>query len=401
MDADKSDWDMLSLSAARDRTRERGERFRESLPVATVTRQRAVREGRVLATDATATFDSPDRDYATMDGYAFDATDDYPLAVTGEVLAGDEPGELGPGEAVRIATGAPLPAGANAVLKVELATQRGDELTGEEIAPGTYAYRRGSNFGAGETLVGAGTRLRARHAATLRDAGVDSVETRVPPRAAVLATGDEIASGEIDDLDSEVFAGYLSEWGLDGEYLGAVPDDRTQVRDALESACERFDVVFTSGGTSVGKADHVITTLQELGEVHFHAVRIRPGKPIAVATVGDAVVFAIPGKPIGALFSVETVARPFFDPTPRPTRERSFAADLGIPKEGFTYLVPVVLEGERAVPLGRSGTGTADIYGDTFNPSVISSASSVAAMDGYVRTETGLSEGETVSVRLF
>ena len=401
MDADKSEWDMLSLAAAREESRRLGRDFRGSLPTAVVTRERAVRKNRHLAESVAPAFDSPDRDYATMDGFAFDATDDYPLSLAGEVLAGDDPGAIERGEAVRIATGAPLPEGANAVLKVELSAVEDGELRGETVEPGTYAYRRGSNFAAGETLIGAGTRLRARHAATLRDAGIDEVRTRVPPRAAVLATGDEIAGGEIEDLDSEIFMGYLAEWGIASEHLGAVPDDEDAVRDALRDACDRFDVVFTSGGTSVGKADHVISTLREIGEVHFHAVRIRPGKPIALATVGDATVVAVPGKPIGALLSVETVARPFFDPLPRPTRRCAFGADLGVPKPGFTYLIPVVLEGDRALPLGREGTGTAEIYGETFNPSVISSASSVAAMDGYVVTDSGLETGETVSVRLF
>lgn len=401
MDADKSGWDMLDFAAARERTRERGAAFRESLPTATVTRQRAIEDNRWLAADATTTFDSPERDYATMDGYAFDATDEYPLTVVGEVLAGDDPGSIDAGEAVRIATGAPLPEGANAVLKVELAEESEGQLAGESVDPGTYAYRRGSNFAAGETLLSAGTILRARHAAILRDAGIDEVETVVPPRVGILATGEEIASGDIEDLDSEVFAGYLAGWGIGSEYLGAVSDDPDLVREALREACNRFDVVFTSGGTSVGKADHVVTALRELGEVHFHAVRIRPGKPIAVATVNGTEVFAIPGKPIGALVAVETVVRPFFDPTPRPTVECEFGADVAIPKEGFTYVVPVRVSDGTAWPLGRDGGDGPAIYGETFNPSVISSASRVSTMDGYVVTERGLDADEIVGVTLF
>ena len=401
MNADKSDWDMLDLESAREQTQELGAAFRESLPIATVTRECAIREGRWLAGDVTASFDSPDRDYATMDGYAFDTTDEYPLDVVGEVLAGDDPGSLDAGEAVRIATGAPLPSGANAVLKVELAEETGEGLAGESIEPGTYAYQRGSNFATGETLLSAGTRLRARHAAILRDAGISEVETVVPPRAGILATGEEIASGDIEDLDSEVFAGYLAEWGLDSEYLGAVPDDADLVQETLQAACDRFDVVFTSGGTSVGKADHVIAALRELGEVHFHAVRIRPGKPIAIGTVGGTTVFAIPGKPIGALLAVETVTRPFFDPTPRPSVKCEFGADLSIPKEGFTYVVPVNVSDGTAWPLGREGSEGAAIYGETFNPSVLSSASSISTMDGYVITESRLEDGQSVEVRLF
>ena len=112
-------------------------------------------------------------------------------------------------------------------------------------------------------------------------------------------------------------------------------------------------------------------------------------------------VFAIPGKPIGALLAVETVVRPFFDPTPRPSVEREFSGDLSIPKSGFTYLIPVALEDGLARPVGRSGGDGPDIYGETFNPSVISSASRASTMDGYVVTQTGIESDEAVDVTLF
>lgn len=401
MTGETSAWDMLSLGEARSRMRRLRATFRDELPKAVVTRQQAIRERRSLSADVTAQFDSPGRDYATMDGFAFDASADYPLTVVDEVLAGDDPGSIESNEAVRIATGASLPDGANAVLKVELAEERDGELRGEDIDPGTYTYRRGSNFATGDVLIPAGTTLRARHAAILRDAGVDEVETVVAPRGAIIATGEEIASGDIEDLDSEVFAGYLAEWGIENEFLGAIPDDPDLVRETIREACNRFDVVFTSGGTSVGKADHVVSALHELGEVHFHAVRIRPGKPIAIATVNGSMVMAIPGKPIGAMLAVETVVRPLFDPAPRPTVQRECSVDLSIPTEGFTYLIPVNINGSQAVPVGRSGGDGPEIFGETFNPSVISSASSAAGMDGYVITQSGISMNETVSVTLF
>lgn len=357
--------------------------------------------GRTLAADLVAESDRPPRSHATMDGYAFDATDDYPFVLRErEVFPEDEPGELGPGEAVRIFTGSPLPPGANAVLKQEEATVEDGRLRGTSIAPGTYTYERGSNVSAGETLFSAGERLSPKDTLLLGDLGRDEVAVTERFDAALLATGTELHEGRQRDLDSPMLAGLLRAWGHEPSYEGTVPDDPDRVRDRIAALADEFDVVVTTGGTSVGKKDHVVRALADLGDVLFHRARVRPGKPIAVATLPDhdAVAFAIPGKPVGAHAITTLVARPFFvGDVPLSTVPATFSTDLGIGPEGFEYAVPVNLVDGEARPLGHVDSPL-PVYDETFDPSVLSSSTRATRADGFVVTDSGLSAGETVSV---
>jgi len=142
----------------------------------------------------------------------------------------------------------------------------------------------------------------------------------------------------------------------------------------------------------------VVRALRDLGEVAFHRVRIRPGKPIAVAEVGEAVIFAIPGKPLGAYTVSTLVMRPFFTGrTDLPTQEARLTSDVGLGPEGFEYAVPVVLNDNEAVPLGHPDSPLA-VYGETFDPSVLSSTTRATRADGFVLTTSPLSADRTVEV---
>ncbi len=365
-------------------------------------------DGRTLATDVVADADQPPHSHATMDGFAFDATDDYPLRLRDvSVFPEDEPPELGEGEAVRIATGAPLPAGANAVLKREEATvtedREGEEyLDGPTLAPWTYVYRRGSNVSAGETLFSAGERLSAKDAILLRDLGNESVEVHERFSVALLATGTEIHEGRHTDLDSPMLAALVKAWGHEATYEGSVPDDSDTVRERVRELAAEYDVVVTTGGTSVGRKDYAVRTLADLGEVLFHRVRIRPGKPIAVADLPEfeAVAFAVPGKPVGAHAVTTLVARPFFvGDTERPTVTATLTRGFDIGVEGFDYVVPVTLSADRgeALPLGHVDSPLT-VYDETFDPSVLSSSTRATRADGFVVTDTGLRAGTAVDV---
>jgi molybdopterin molybdotransferase len=295
--------------------------------------------GRLLAETITAPSAVPAHDHATMDGFALDATDSYPLSVTdAEIFPEDEPPSMAAGEAVRIATGAPLPERANAVLKIEEATVEDAELTGSSLEPGTYAYERGSNVSAGETLFRPGERLSAKDLILLRDLGVERVEVYEPFSAGLLATGSEIHEGKTTDLDSPMLAALVRSWGHSATIEGTVPDEYDRTRDEIARLADEHDVVITTGGTSVGEKDYVIRALESLGEVRFHRVRIRPGKPIALARLPDhdAVAFAIPGKPVGAHTVATLVMRPFFvgETGPLPTIEATLTSDVGIGTSG-------------------------------------------------------------------
>lgn len=355
--------------------------------------------GRTLAAPVVAPEDVPAHDRATMDGYAFDATEEYPLTVCeGEVFPESEPPSLEPGEAIEIATGATLPPEANAVLKREESTVTGGELTGPALEPGTYTYERGSNVQAGEQLFGAGERLAAKDAILLRDLGRPDVAVAERFSTGVLATGTEIHEGRQNDLDSAMLAGLVRSWGHNATHEGSVPDDYGRVKETITALADTYDVVLTTGGTSVGHKDYAIRALADLGDVAFHRVRIRPGKPIAVADLGDAVVFAIPGKPLGAYTVSTLVMRPFFTGrTDLPTEAATLAADVALGPDGFDYAIPVTLDGDEALPLGHAESPL-DVYEETFDPSVLSSSTRATRADGVVLTRSDLPAGETVDV---
>lgn len=355
--------------------------------------------GRTLADSTVASEAIPAVDRATMDGYAFDATDEYPLSVRErQVFPESEPPSLEPGDAVEIATGGPLPPEANAVLKREAATVTDGQLSGPVLDPGTHTYERGSNVRAGETLFAEGEVLAAKDAILLEDLGYDDVPVTERFSTGILATGTEIHEGRDSDLDSSMLASLVRSWGHRPTYEGTVPDDYEQVRDSIAQVADSHDVVVTTGGTSVGAKDYVVRALEELGDVAFHRVRIRPGKPVAVAALPDAVVFAIPGKPLGAYIVSTLVMGPFFTGCGElPTQDATLTNDVDLGPEGFEYAVPVVLDGESAVPLGH-GESKLDVYGETFDPSVLSSTTRATRADGFVLTQSALTAGETVPV---
>lgn len=358
--------------------------------------------GRVLADGVVADADSPPVSRATMDGFAFDATDDYPLTVVdGEVFPEDDPGELAPGQARRVATGAPVPRGANAVLKREDARVDDGHLRGKAIEPGTYVSERGSNYAAGDVLFEVGDRLSPKDAVLLGDLGVETVEVRARFSTGVLATGTEIHEGVTDDLDSEMLLGLVDAWGHDATYEGSVPDDYERVRGAISDLARDHDVVVTTGGTSVGHKDHVVRALADLGDVVFHRVRLRPGKPLAFARLPDhdAVAVAVPGKPVGAHTVTTLVARPFFTgrTPPDPTVSAELAVDLALGPDGFDYVIPVTLDDGEAHPLGHT-TSPLEVFEATYDPSVLSASTRATRADGVVIASDDLAAGDAVDV---
>ena len=391
--------DITPVRTAAERVRDLRDEWLDRWGTETVSIDRIA--GRTLAEPIDAPAAVPERSHATMDGYAFDASEGYPYElVAEEVFPESEPPSLSSGEAVRIFTGAPLPTGANAVLKQEEASVEDGRLDGTPTEPGTYVYERGSNVADGERLFAAGERLGAKDAILLGDLGIDEVPVTERPSVGLLATGTEIHEGRHTDLDAPMLAGLVDGWGGEATYEGTVPDEYDRVRDRIAGLADEHDVVMTTGGTSVGDKDYVVRALRELGTVLFHRVALRPGKPIAVATLDerDAVVFAIPGKPVGAHAVTSLVARPFFTgSTALPTVDAAMTSDVGIAVPGFTYAVPVTLADGEALPLGHVDSPLS-VYEEAFDPSVLSSSTRATRADGFVLTESTLSAGEAVDV---
>jgi molybdenum cofactor synthesis domain-containing protein len=369
--------------------------------------------GRELAENVLATEDSPPHDIASYDGYAMRSEDAerYPLRVVGSIYAGDDyeslP-ELREGEAMYIATGAFLPPGADCVLRLEDAHLEGELLYGIPIEKGTKVVPQGSNYRKGEVILRAKTRIRAQEFGILKGLGIEEVEVYRKPRVAVLATGNEIARGLLRDINSFVVMALLKQWGCETSYLGAIEDDYEATKQALASAAKRYDCVVTSGGVSVGRRDYVLRAIEELGEVVLYKVKTRPGKPIAVGIVENTPVFALPGKPTGALVAAQLHLRRYFlGKSEEPFLYARITEDILLSTKDtdaadIANLVFVYLENGYAKPIGFEGSEMPLMKsGEKYNVSAIASNLRSALVDGYAIVERDTKRGEEIKVHLF
>jgi len=281
--------------------------------------------GRVLAEDVRADADSPPFDKSLRDGYAVRAADcagpGAELRVVGEVAAGAVPSRpIQPGECVRIFTGAPIPAGADAVVMQENARPLGDRVTITEagVKPGQWVFRQGSEMRAGDVVLAAGTVLTPATLGVLAGLGRTRATLFAAPRVAVLSTGNELVepgepvpTGHIRNSNGPMLVAQVVRAGGKPDYRGLVRDDRGATVAALGSALDSADVVVVAGGVSVGAFDLVPEVLTELGvAVHFRQVRMKPGKPLLFGTRGQTPVFGLPGNPVSAFVCFELFVRP-------------------------------------------------------------------------------------------
>jgi molybdopterin molybdotransferase len=285
-------------------------------------------QGLLLAENITADFPLPSFDNSAMDGYAVraidtrDASETEPLRlqVVGDIAAGAKTRSgMGPGLAMRIMTGAPIPAGADAVIPLE-DTDRGLARVSlfRPVRTGECVRRAGEDINAGDPALGAGAALGPQQLGLLAALGRDRVLVRPRPRVIVLSTGSELIEvgkrpsfGEVIDSNSYMIAAAAKDAGADARRIGIVADDHAKLLDALESQLLRADVLVTSGGVSMGAYDVVKEALSELGTVEFTRVAMQPGKPQGFGHIGDKVpIFCLPGNPVSSLVSFEAFVRP-------------------------------------------------------------------------------------------
>ena len=293
--------------------------------------------GRVLAEDVIATTSLPPFANSSMDGFALRAADlagagsqrPVQLEVVMDIPAGALPQRaLKPGEAARIMTGAPMPAGADAVVPVEETDadwsreEPGVPTTPvavmKEVAPGDSVRPVGENVRAGQRVLAAGTRLRPQHLGMLAALGQAEVRVRRRPRVAIVSSGDELvevdqplAPGQIHDVNSFTVRGMVSELGGTPLHRPIVRDDLEQVRAMFHGALEQQpDLIISTAGVSVGAHDLVRDVLEELGELNFWRVNMRPGKPLAWGHVQGIPFFGLPGNPVSAMVTFRIFVRP-------------------------------------------------------------------------------------------
>jgi len=359
--------------------------------------------GRTVAEAIVAPTDVPDRPFATMDGFALATADSSPRPITGNVETGDDPDPHADGTAMEIATGAPLPEGADAVVPVEEATVENGCLIESTPAPGRNLYPAGATAAQGERIFDPGDQLAPRHAALLRDVGIDQISVRSRPAVGILATGTEIVRGDQPDRDSAMLANLLRRWGTEPTILEPVSDDQSHVTAAIERATAEYDLLITSGGTSVSAGDHVGSVLAEHGPL-FTSVALRPGRPTTAAVVDGTPVCALPGKPVAAHTAATLVLRPALAAQTAVAEDPAVTVratcDVELPAQDVEYAVPVALCDGRAVPTGQ-GDDTGDLYGSRFRPGRVASSTRMTLADGIIVTTDSIAAGELVQVTPF
>ncbi|MGI9579290.1 MAG: molybdopterin molybdotransferase MoeA [Microthrixaceae bacterium] len=346
--------------------------------------------GLVTAEDIRSLDDVPPFDNTAVDGFAVRSVDvttvPVELAVVATIAAGAAPVvTLEEGTCARIMTGALIPDGADAVVMVEDTEQvRQDGLDGGAVEGGTVRIGRPARGGAhirpagddlrvGDLAIPASTRLQPAHVGLLATLGLTEVRVHRPPRVGVMSTGDELvgagvplAPGQIRDSNRQMLLTLCSRVGVDAIDLGLVQDDRDAIRNALESAAADCDAVVTSGGVSMGDYDYVKAVLNEIGDMDWMQVAIKPAKPFAFGMIGSTAVFGLPGNPVSSLVSFELFARRGLRqmmgyPEPAPRRLRAQAAvDFKRHSDGKVHYVRVGLvtadAALMAAPTGSQGS---------------------------------------------
>jgi molybdopterin molybdotransferase len=286
--------------------------------------------GRVLSRPVAAPHDLPEFDRAVVDGYAVRAADTFGaspglpayLTVAGEVVMGQGTGlRLADDQAARIATGGMLPQEADAVVMIEYTSALAEgtiEVT-RPAAPGEHVIRRGDDIRAGESLIGAGRRLRPHDLGALAGLGILTVEVFARPRVALLPTGDEVVPpetfpgpGRVRDVNTTALAAAVEAAGGVPVPLPIVPDEPDRLRPALAEALSRSELVLISGGSSVGARDGTLDALLSFpdSELLLHGIAIRPGKPVIAVGIGERLCFGLPGNPVSALVVFDQFVRP-------------------------------------------------------------------------------------------
>ncbi|WP_224240585.1 molybdopterin molybdotransferase MoeA [Hyalangium gracile] len=323
--------------------------------------------GRFLAMAVSASRSLPGCDNSAMDGWAvrseetLGANRDRParLRIVDTVYAGAPASRaLQPGEAARVFTGAPIPPGADAVVRQEAARAEGDGLVSVFITvpPGHDIRRAGEEVVAGTALFPAGQRADANVLGVLASMGAATALVRPSPRVAVLATGDELISPGTPALPHQVYesnliliAALAREAGAEVVATERARDDDAELRTAITRLAPRVDVLITTGGASVGDKDRVKRVLSELGARFFvDGVALKPGKPVAVARLGALAMVVLPGNPGAATVAFDQLGRPLLlelqGVREERRRVRARLSEARHKQAGFTYLITATVE---------------------------------------------------------
>jgi molybdenum cofactor synthesis domain-containing protein len=366
-------------------------------------------DGRVVGAAATATADVPPFDRAAMDGYAVIAGDTSGASVhkpkrlicVGRIFTGEAAGvTVTPGACVEVATGAPLPPGADAVVMVEDTERAGsDVLIRAAVQPQQHVGRRAADIAAGQTVLSPGGVLNPSRLGALAAIGIAEIDVYSRPRVAILSTGNEIVDpgrplgpGQIYDINRFTLAAVVGLHGGEAIVHESVPDTMPALTRALDAALDA-DIVVFSGGSSVGERDLMQDLIRARGEMIFHGIAVKPGKPTAFGRVGGTPVFGMPGYPTSCLSNAYILLVPLLRriarlPDYEPRTVRATLARRIVSAPGRHQFYTVRLDNGAAVPAFKAS-------GDI---------TSMSHADGYIEIPAhadAVDAGTPVDVKLF
>ena len=333
---------------------------------------------RVLAEDVMAYHDSPPFDKSAMDGFAlkgentFGASQSAPkeFKVIDAIGAGDFSSKtVGENEAIVIATGAPIPEGADAVIMKEYTTTEDDNLTiYSQVTPGENVSPKSEDIRKGEKILSKNTFIRYQEMGLIASAGYDTVKVFKKPKVLVIITGNELVEPTKEEIDKAkiinsnqfTIKAMIEDSGAIAEITHA-GDTFEEVRSAVLDASEDYDVIMTTGGTAISKGDVVLDVVDDLGEILFHGVAIRPGKPAGAGIVNGKMVFTLSGQPVAAMSQFDMFARKYlFELQGRPFDFEIVkrVSQLKIPSQlGRTDFIRAVSDDEYARHVLNRGSG--------------------------------------------
>lgn len=333
--------------------------LREKITPVTKIEQLPLRQccGKLLADDVVAQCNVPPHDNSAMDGYAIKYDDlsderDIHLDVIARIPAGHFLNQtVKSGEAVRIFTGAPVPDGVDTIVMQENAQEKEGKVTlspGAAPKKGVNLRKAGEDIKVGDVILEKGRVLRAADIGICASIGKTDLPVYTPLKVALFSTGDEIIDagqplrdGAVYDINRYTVFAMLEKLGCTVTDLGILPDDPATITDALEKAAGDHDLLFTSGGVSMGEEDHVKTAIAQLGEINFWRIAIKPGRPIALGEVKGAAFIGLPGNPVATLVTFMTIARPLIcgmsGRTDQSTRKYKIPAGFSYQHKGGRY----------------------------------------------------------------
>lgn len=372
--------------------------------------------GRVLSKDIISKENVPDFNRSTVDGYAvlaestFGCSESIPaiLDFKGQVLMGESPTmTVGKGECVYVPTGGELPEGANAMVMIEYAEDYGDGTIGmcKPSAPGQHVAFRGDDVKVGDALLTSGTKLEPRHIGVLAALGVSEVSVFKKPSVAVISTGDELVDvtespkgAQVRDINSYTISTALMELGCDVKKIGIVVDDLPLLESKIADAVATCDMVIVSGGSSVGVKDATFKVYDKLGEVLFHGIAIKPGKPTILANISGKPCFGLPGHPLAAYYIFHLFVSPLVSSMAGITKDK--VSDTK--NATLSLSVPCNHGREECVGIKLVEKDDKTVAEPVYAKSGL--ISNLSESDGFIRIPRdceGLSQGQEVEVELF